>query len=94
MLRICALDTSLLTLQTPTPPKKQVMVFKYRWLLIYRLSCIWIPSVYKTKMKIRSILPVYSHAKIIEYKNSLHTITFLIVTLEPLVIPLQKFHQQ
>jgi len=34
-------------------------------------------------MEIRNILPVYSNAKIIDYKNSLHAITFLFISLEP-----------
>ena len=44
-------------------------------------------------MEIGSILPVCSNTKIINYKNSKLTITFLTVSLEPLVILPQKIYK-
>jgi len=44
-------------------------------------------------MEIGSILPLCSNTKIINYKNSQLTITFLIISLEPLVALPQKFYR-
>ena len=86
---MCYLCIRNLLFDTSKTQKNKCMVLKYRWSQIYRLHYTWMPSVYKTKSKWpdKGILPLQ---KTSNYKNWLHTITFLLVSLEPLMVLPQK----